>query len=366
MLSYDGTIGVRKIILAIFILKNDINMKKIPWNKIKWTDDEIGFLIVYNDRYTINEMAKILGKGVRTVKRKCYEELNLFKSDEAKYKHRSEADKKRGTDLSYEYVKAEAAKYNTKVEFWQQSPNAYRKANIMGWTDELCKHMVSRNFSLPQLILKSYLEQIFGEKCSYNNRNALKPYEIDCYFPRYKVGWEYNGILYHQNNKNDDLKRQIAEDNGIKLFYINENGKIKKYENFIKSVLKTQVSEINEILGDRKIDEGYIDTLVASIEYPNLLTQEEIKIVEGKSINQIKALNKNLYRRIVFYNLFEKYNIIDDRRKMHYFKTFEDYLEYIKKQNYSSFEEAYNKQHIHRMCKRFGKDVNIVRSLYNE
>lgn len=343
-----------------------MNMKKIPWNKIKWTTDEVGFLIVYNDRYTVNEMAKILGKTVRAIKRKCYQELNLFKSDEAKYKHRSEADKKRGTDLSYEYVKAEAAKYNTRVEFWQQSPNAYRKANIMGWADELCKHMVSRNFSLPQLILKSYLEQIFGEKCLYNDRNALKPYEIDCYFPKYKVGWEYNGILYHQNNKNDDLKRQIAKDNGIKLFYINENGGIKKYEKFIKSALKAQVSEINEILGYRKIDGEYIDSLVATIEYPNLLTKEETNFVSGKKLSEIKFKNINLYKRIIAFDLIKKYNIEDDRRKMHYFKTFDEYVEYIKKQNYKTFSEAYSKQHIHRMCKKFNKDIDIIKSIYNE
>ena len=340
-------------------------MKKTPWNKIKWTDDEIGFLVVYNDRYTVKEMAKILRKSIKSIKRKCYEELNIFKSDKAKYEHRSNADKKRGTDLSYEYVKNEASKYNTRVEFWQQSPNAYRKANLMGWANEICKHMVSKNFSLPQLILKSYLEQIFGEKCSYNDRNVLKPYEIDCYFPKHKVGWEYNGILYHQNNKNDDLKKQIAKDKGIKLFYINENEKIKKYEDFIKSILKAQISEINDILDSKKINEKYIDELVAKIEYPNLLTREEIKKVEGKSINQIKSVDKGLYRRIILYNLFEKYNIVDDRRKMHYFKTFEEYFEFIKKQNYSSFEEAYNKQHIYRMCRKFNKDIDIIKNLYN-
>ena len=340
-------------------------MRKKACNKISWTADELGFLIVYNDRYTMKEMSKILCKNVRNVRRKCYDELNLFKSDEAKYEHRSKADKKRGTDLSYEYVKSEAAKFNTKVEFWQQSPNAYHKANLMRWTDDICKHMVSKTFSLPQLMLKSYLEQIFGEKCSYNDRSILKPYEIDCYFPKFRIGWEYNGIRFHQNNKNDSIKKELAREKGIKLLYINETKKVKKYDIFIKSILKTQLIYINEIL-EKNIDEKYIDNLIAYIEYPNLLTREEIKIVNGKTINQIKKIDLKLYNRIIYYNLLDKFNIKDDRRDMHRFDNFESYIEYIKSKNYSSFKEAYTKQHIHRMCKKFGRSLEEIKNIYNE
>jgi len=339
--------------------------KRKAWNKINWTNDELGFLIVYNDRYTTVEMSKILGKSVRTIKRKCYDELNLFKTDEAIYNHRSNADKRRGTDLSYEYVKNEALKYNTKIEFYQKSPNAYGKANLMNW-DDVFSHMVSKMFSLPQLILKSFLEQIFDEKCSYNDRKAINPYEIDCYFPKYKIGWEYNGARFHQNNKNDKIKSKIAKEKGIKLFYIVEEKSTKKYESFIKSVLKKQINEINMILPTKKIDEDYINGLKSVIDYPNLLTKKEANLVKGKKINEIKNIDYNLYNRIIRYNLFDKYYVKDDRRKMHKFKTFDEYFTYIKNKNYSSFQEAYTKQHIHRMCKKFGKDLKEIKKIYDE
>lgn len=339
-------------------------MRRESWNKLKWTDDEIGFLLIYNDRYTIDEMSKILGKSVRSIKRKCYEDLNLYKGNDVANKHRSDADKRRGTDLSYEYVKNEALKYNTRVEFWQGSPNAYHKANLMGWTDELCGHMVSKCFSLPQLMLKSYLEQIFNQKCSYNDREAIRPYEIDCYFPELKIGWEYNGIRFHSNNKNDSIKRELARTNGIKLFYINEKPGIKKYEEFIKSVLKEQIDEINNFLTDRKIDVVYIDGLKANVEYPNVLTALEISQIKGKKLSEIKKVDNNLYRKIIKYNLFDKFNVENDKRILHKFNSIDEYVEYIKSKNYKDFREAYTKQHIHRVCKKLGCDVDIIRNIY--
>lgn len=43
-------------------------------------------------------------------------------------------------------------------------------------------------------------------------------------------------------------------------------------------------------------------------------------------------------------------------------------LEYLYKNNYKSFARAMKGQnnHIYRMCKKFDKDVNLIKDIYNE
>jgi hypothetical protein len=40
-----------------------------------------------------------------------------------------------------EKIRAEAAKYKTRREFWERSASAHKIACIRGWIDEVCEHM---------------------------------------------------------------------------------------------------------------------------------------------------------------------------------------------------------------------------------
>lgn len=58
-----------------------------------------------------------------------------------------------------------------------------------------------------------------------NNRELIKPYEIDIYLPDYKLGIEYNGAYWHSTEyKNDKYYHQnkikIANDKGIRLLNV--------------------------------------------------------------------------------------------------------------------------------------------------
>ena len=65
-----------------------------------------------------------------------------------------------------------------------------------------------------------------GVSC-YKDKSMLKPYEIDCYCPDYKIGIEFNGTYWHSNlqkEKNYHFdKSKLAESKGIRLIHIYEN-----------------------------------------------------------------------------------------------------------------------------------------------
>ena len=65
-----------------------------------------------------------------------------------------------------------------------------------------------------------------GVSC-YKDKSILKPYEIDCYCPEYKIGIEFNGIYWHSNlQKEKDYhvkKSKLAEQKGVRLIHIYEN-----------------------------------------------------------------------------------------------------------------------------------------------
>lgn len=65
-----------------------------------------------------------------------------------------------------------------------------------------------------------------GVSC-YKDKSVLKPYEVDCYCPEYKIGIEFNGTFWHSNlHKEKDYhikKSKLAEQKGIRLIHIYES-----------------------------------------------------------------------------------------------------------------------------------------------
>lgn len=77
-------------------------------------------------------------------------------------------------------------------------------------------------------------EEIFSfcktidHKAERRNREIISPYEIDIYLPSFKIGIEYNGLLWHSNKfKNNTeyhlLKTELCKNAGIKLIQIFED-----------------------------------------------------------------------------------------------------------------------------------------------
>jgi len=70
-----------------------------------------------------------------------------------------------------------ALQFETISEFYICDPSACNMAYKKKWIQKISKHMVTKKFSIPQLILKDILEFILNEKCSYNDRKIIYPLE---------------------------------------------------------------------------------------------------------------------------------------------------------------------------------------------
>lgn len=337
-------------------------MNNIPHNKILWTDEEVLFLKMNYEKYTNKELSKLLNKTVKNISRQL-KLNNLYKSKESIGKLKSRINKSNGTDLNYKYVSERALLYETRGDFCQFDKYAYNKAIKMGWMDSVCSHMKNVSFSTPQLLLKHYLEEILKCECSYNNRTEIKPYEIDCYFPKYKIGWEYNGRRFHKDEEKDLQKIKKCKEKNITLLIIDEkNNDYRNYELNIKNQLIKQIDVINRI-SHLQITSENILNIDNKIIYPNILSTKETNIVYGKKLSEIKTLSDDLYKRIIKYRLFEieKYNIINDKRKNNRYSSYEEYLNYLKNKKYKSFSELLKYEHPYRVLKRFNIEINKLK-----
>jgi hypothetical protein len=109
-----------------------------------------------------------------------------------------------GRDLTPELLKEIALKYHSKREFQDRDASAYTTANRMGIMEEITKHMVNIAFSVPQIITRQITEYLFNQKCDYNTRRIIPPYELDVYFPNLKIAFEYDGKGWYQNDDRKD------------------------------------------------------------------------------------------------------------------------------------------------------------------
>jgi hypothetical protein len=341
-------------------------MGKTAHNKIIWSNEEVEILVKNYEVFTNKELSLILNKTPRNVARKL-KELSLYKNSDNVRIIKTRINKQIGTDLSYEYVSNIAKKFKSKNEFYQFETNAYNKAVKEGWLNDITKHMISKRVSLPQLILKDVLEFIIGVSCSYNDRSVITPYEIDCYFSKYKIGWEYNGRYFHTDEK-DDLKIKLCSDKGIFLFSIHEKNKnFRKYEKNIKNQLIEQINEINKITG-LNINEEQILNYIVDIKAPNVLTDYEKNEVFGKKLTEIRKTNLKLYNKLKKFNLIkdETLGIVNDIKIFKKFNNFDDYLFFIKENNITSFNELCKIEHPHRRLKKWGVNIKELHNFFNK
>lgn len=332
-------------------------------NKIIWTEKELNYLRNHYNDFSNPELSVKLNKSTRNIAR-TLNKLNLIKNLDSVKKIRTRRNKEIGTDLTFEYISIIAKKYNSRGEFYQFDPVCYNKAVKEKWLNKVSNHMVVKNVSIPQLMMKDLLEHLLNQKCSYNNKTIIKPLEIDCYFDKWKMGWEYDGIYYHTDEK-DTLKKQICLENGVFLFNITE--KTKEYRNYdlnIKNHVINYLDKINEITCLSITKEDVINYQIQLL-LPNKLTIKEKELVFGKTMTQIRIIDLDLFKRIKKYKLYKdgELNIIFDLKTIKKFNNIEDYLEYVKS-NYTSFSELCEKGHPHRLLKKWGVDIKIIHELF--
>ena len=252
----------------------------------KWTKEEEQKLIeIYSNMKNI-DISKLLNREEDQIKRKAFS-LKLKKSKEQKSRNIANRNKIYGRDLSYENLKKIALKYKTRGEFQRLDGSAYSTSRIAGYLNDICSHMVVGTYSIPQLILLSILIKLFDD-VEYNFKNAIKPYELDVYIKKYKIGFEYDGKLWHLNNELDIIKTELCKKKNIILIRLIENNR--KYELDIKQQLINNLEIINS-----RCNKNFTEYDITNIssEYINNFVND--KIIDEKEIINIISKYDNYH-----------------------------------------------------------------------
>ena len=219
-----------------------------------YTKDEINYLINNYANTSNEELSVILNRSINSIKHKA-KKLSLNKSVvyrvELKNNFIKNYRKKNVRDLSLNSLKKIALKYKTKTEFRNNDGYAYNICLKQKILNDVCSHMFNKKFSTPQLLLFEILKIIIpNTNISYNDRKIIKPYEIDIYIEKYKLGFEYNGMFWHKfknSVKNDLIKQTKCIENNVNLIIINE--KSYNYVSDIKNQLIENLNNINKLTG---------------------------------------------------------------------------------------------------------------------
>ena len=270
----------------------------------KWSFEDINQLIkLYPDNRN-EDIAKIMNISIGSIKAKSYS-LKLRKTSAFISKMVAKRNKMVGRDLTLELLCEIALEYKTRGEFQKKDPGAYSSARRQGFLSEICKHMPIIQFSIPQLILKDIMDSLLGSKSLYNDRQTIKPYEIDIYYPEFKLAFEYQGRGWHKNNNTDLIKLDIFKEKKINIFYIVENNR--NYEEDIKNQICSNLNEINKICNTSIKNKEVLAYIVKYI-YTTLYNTEEL-INIAKKYNSFKIFIKN--EKSVYYKL-KKIKKIDE------------------------------------------------------
>ena len=255
---------------------------------MKWTKEKIKLLIDLYPNTPNYELINVFDVTEKSLTAKAYR-LNLKKTKECKSFLIGKRNKMVGRDLNYNNLKLIASKYKSRSEFQLNDSSAYSSARIKGYLDDICSHMISKSFSIPQMIMKNILDILFKSESNYNDRKFLKPYEIDLYYPKFNLGFEYNGSGWHKNNKNDSLKRDLAIKKGITLITIHENNR--NYILDIKTQIKENMCLISKIT-NISLDEKIIDDILINNVYQQIYDKEDLMNI-AKSYNSKKEFREN-------------------------------------------------------------------------
>ena len=86
---------------------------------------------------------------------------------------------------------------------------------------------ISESSSIDQIELFNLINENYNGKIELNNKNTIKPYEIDIYLPDLKIGFEFNGVFWHSDKfKSKDYhlnKYKKSTENNIRLYTIWED-----------------------------------------------------------------------------------------------------------------------------------------------
>jgi len=113
------------------------------------------------------------------------------------------------------------------------------------------------NTKYTSMMEKEFLKLFDGVETITNNRDIIKPYELDIYVPSLKIAFEFNGLYWHNElnkeknyhaNKTDECEKQ-----GIQLIQVWEDDWIHK-QDIIKSMVMNKLGKTANKVYARKCE----------------------------------------------------------------------------------------------------------------
>lgn len=223
-----------------------------------------------------------------------------------------------GRRLTDIFLKNEAKKYRSKVEFQEKDPSAYTTCRRRGILDEACSHMIPLSFSIPQLIARQLFDILFEEKCKYNDRRAIAPYELDLFYPSLRFAVEYHGKGWHCSDvacKRDEQKKKICKKMGINILVIKENSR--EYENDIKSQTIASLVFINDSV-KKDINSQYIKDITIDYDSIYSLCGYDLNVIEShiQTCSSVSEFQKKYVSEYRVLRKIGKSNLLDPLRKV--------------------------------------------------
>jgi len=199
---------------------------------------------------------------------------------------------------------------------------------------------ITTHISGLEIQLQNFIKNNYDE-ILLNDKNIIKPYELDVYIPKLKIAFEFNGLFWHnENNREKEYhlnKTELCEAQGIQLIHIYEDDWLYK-QDIVKSMILNKLNKntnkifarktiIKEITDNKIIraflDKNHIQGFVGSkvklgLFYDNelisLMTFGNRRIAMGK-----KTTNNDEYELLRFCNKLNT-NVIGGASKL--FKYF--------------------------------------------
>jgi hypothetical protein len=236
--------------------------------------------------------------------------------------------------------------------------------------------MVKGNYSTPQLICKHIMEKLLDVNCLYSTRKIITPYELDIYFPEFKLAIEYNGKVWHLKEnviERDKNKKVLCYQSGITLIVIQENNR--DYERDVKMQLIQHLDVINNAT-KRNFKESDIVGIDCLNVFEDIFKKRDIdeikkKISECSSIKEFQEKHGTEYS---FLRKNKKLKLLNDlKQRVEYsddelFKYCEKISNYsdLLKNHYSIYQLLYKRGLLEKATEHMDKKRRPYRNHTND
>ena len=114
-----------------------------------------------------------------------------------------------------------------------------------------CENCYKQSRSRPEDEIINFIKTFYSGNILKNDRNIIKPKELDIFIPELKIGIEYNGLHWHKGENFGLLeKTQICQNIGVKLIQVFEDEWLfhkEKIEKIIKDIITTGTAQMKDI-----------------------------------------------------------------------------------------------------------------------